>query len=201
MLDAFETHLTRLLQFNPEEATKLTKLLTRDKFVIEDGRISLPGHDILLADLVDHELSVDLSHLRVNIQRIRDAIASDPALAIGSSKELLEATCKAILAELGEAVPDGADVPSLVNAVLKKLNLLAKDVSSEKRGADSIRSILSSLARIVQNVAELRNLYGTGHGKGPSERGLAGRHARLCAGAASTLATFLMETAVQRRAT
>lgn len=201
VLDAYETHFTRIHDFSPEEVAKLTKLLIRDKFTVEDGRISLPGHDVALDDIVDHDLSVDVGQLRVNIQRIRNAIATDPALAIGSSKELVEATCKAILEELGETPPPSADVPALVGLVLKHLNLVAKDVSSEKKGADAIRGGLGSLSRIVQSLAELRNLYGSGHGKGPSERGLSARHARLCAGAASTLSMFLMETAVQRRAT
>ena len=47
---------------------------------------------------------------------------------------------------------------------------------------------------IVSGLAEIRNLYGTGHGKHGKHRGLSARHAKLAAGAAGTLAVFLFET-------
>jgi Abortive infection C-terminus len=201
VLDAYETHLLRLQESTPEEHQRLVKLLRRDKLSVEDGRISLPGHDVSLEEIVDERLTVDLDQLRVNISRIRSAISTDPALAVGSSKELVEATCKAILAERNVEISEGADLPELVHAVLENLDLLAKNVAAEKKGAQSIKRVLGSLSQVVQGLAELRNLYGSGHGKAPGERGLSARHARLCAGAASTFATFLMETAVQRRDT
>lgn len=199
VLDAYETHLLRLQQSSPEEYERLLKLLRRDKLAVEDARITLPGHDVALEDIVDHQLSVDLDQLRVNVARIRGAITQDPALAIGSAKELLEATCKAILAEVGAAVPEKADIPELVHQVLERLELVAKDVPDARKGAKAIKKVLGSLSQVVQGIAELRNLYGSGHGRRPGAHGLTARHARLCAGAAGTLATFLMETAVQRR--
>jgi hypothetical protein len=50
------------------------------------------------------------------------------------------------------------------------------------------------LATITQGIAELRNQYGTGHGKAAGAKGLGPRHAKLAVGAASTLAVFLAET-------
>jgi hypothetical protein len=51
----------------------------------------------------------------------------------------------------------------------------------------------------VQGLAELRNLYGTGHGKEGSTKGLAARHAKLAVGAAITLADFLFDTHENRK--
>ena len=62
------------------------------------------------------------------------------------------------------------------------------------KAAETIKRLLSNLATITQGVAELRNHYGTGHGKVASAKGLQPRHAKLAAGAASTLAVFLAET-------
>lgn len=53
---------------------------------------------------------------------------------------------------------------------------------------------LESARSVARNVAELRSLYGTGHGKEGKARGLQPRHARLVVGSAATLATFLLET-------
>ena len=50
------------------------------------------------------------------------------------------------------------------------------------------RQLMSQLGSIAQNVAELRSLYGTGHGKEGKARGLQPRHARLVVGSAATLA-------------
>ena len=148
--------------------------------------------------IVDKVIAVDLAQLHVNIQRIRSVIEEDPALAIGSSKELVEATCKAILASRNVTFSASADIPDLVALVAKELNLVAATVTDVTKGAQSIRRVLGSLANTVQGLTELRNLYGSGHGKAPGQRGLGARHARLCAGAASTLATFLVETASEK---
>lgn len=59
---------------------------------------------------------------------------------------------------------------------------------------ETIRRLLSNLATITSGIAELRNSYGTGHGKAASSKGLGPRHAKLAVGAASTLAVFLAET-------
>lgn len=56
--------------------------------------------------------------------------------------------------------------------------------------------MLSNLGTIIQGSAELRNAYGTGHGKSKSQAksGLTPRHARLAVCAAATLGVFLFET-------
>jgi hypothetical protein len=59
-------------------------------------------------------------------------------------------------------------------------------------------SLAPALATVSQSLAELRNLYGTGHGKGGRTKGLSPRHAKLAVGAAATLAVFLFETHKER---
>jgi hypothetical protein len=53
-----------------------------------------------------------------------------------------------------------------------------------------------NLATLVHGSAELRNFYGTGHGRSKSQakQRLTSRHARLAVGAATTLDVFLYET-------
>lgn len=197
VLTAYSSLLARLESTNSELHTRLVKALERDHLRVENGRVVRDTHEPVLEDLVDKVIAVDIAQLRINIQRIRGAIEEDPALAIGSSKELVEATCKAILASRHVSFPPSADIPELVSLVAKELKLVAATVTDAAKGAQSVRRVLGSLANTVQGLAELRNLYGSGHGKGPGQRGLGARHARLCAGAASTLATFLMETAAE----
>ena len=63
-----------------------------------------------------------------------------------------------------------------------------------------IRRMLSNLNQVSQGIAELRNLYGTGHGRDGRFIGLKPRHAKLAVGAAATLGTFLLETHLERTA-
>jgi len=82
----------------------------------------------------------------------------------------------------------------LVKRTVKELKLTSSDIPDQAKAADTIRILLSNLATITNGIAELRNKYGTGHGKEASSRGLGPRHAKLAVGAASTLAVFLAET-------
>jgi len=203
VLDAYEGQLSRLAAMDysedaQKELARLTSLLQRDGLSYRDGAIDFVAHGVGLDELVDHEVTVDLSQLRKNAARIRDSVDDDPALAIGSSKELVKAACKAVLTELGADFPPRVEIPELVHLVGEHLDLLAADVPSAEAGARSLKRVLGSLSNLVQGLDELRHLYGAGHGKGPSDRTLEPRHARLCAAAASALSQFLMETAIQR---
>jgi hypothetical protein len=102
------------------------------------------------------------------------------------------------LTERGIEFSKNADVPELVKLTAKELELTPADIPGKAKAAETIKRLLSNLATITQGVAELRNHYGTGHGKVASTQGLQPRHARLAAGAASTLAVFLAETHNER---
>jgi len=91
------------------------------------------------------------------------------------------------------------DIPKLVKLALKELNLTPDDIPESAKAAKSIKKLLSNLATITSGIAELRNKYGTGHGKDSKTKGLGPRHAKLGVGAASTLAIFLIETHEERK--
>jgi abortive infection Abi-like protein len=54
-------------------------------------------------------------------------------------------------------------------------------------------TFLNNLGSIGHQLAELRNQYGTGHGRSMDHVGLPVRHAKLAIGAAAALAVFLYE--------
>lgn len=147
-----------------------------------------------LADLKQQARVLDANHLAEQIRRLEDSVEKDPSLAIGTAKELIETCCKTILAARGKELPGTPDIPTLTKATCKELNLVPEGVPSAARGADVIKRLLSNLSTVGRGLAELRGLYGTGHGQHGSATGLTARHARLAVGAASTLATFLFET-------
>ena len=64
--------------------------------------------------------------------------------------------------------------------------VLTSVASMMAKAAETIKRLLSNLATITQGIAELRNKYGTGHGKVAKTKGLSPRHAKLAVGAASS---------------
>jgi hypothetical protein len=159
------------------------------------GVVTTPG----LAIIRDSPLVADWAHVSQQITRMETAVETDPPLAIGTSKELVESCCKTILNECGVAVPDNTDLPQLVKLATKQLKLTPQDIPERAKASETIKRLLSNLASITQGIAELRNQYGTGHGKESRSKGLEPRHAKLVVGAASTLAVFLVETHNARR--
>ena len=152
-----------------------------------------------LEDLKQKAQAFAANHLAEQIRRMEDSVETDPTLAIGTAKELIETCCKTILLERGQDISGTPDIPTLTKATLKQLNLVPEGVSNSVRGADVIKRLLSNLSTIGHGLAELRGLYGTGHGQHGSTHGLTTRHAKLAVGAASTLAVFLFETHEQSK--
>ena len=165
------------------------KLLKRDGFVYDDGRL----HSAAAVDLrvlVNGSLSIDVAMLADHIARIEKSMDADPAQAIGSAKELVETVAKTVLAHSGEMDEGCETLPQLVKKTLKTLDLSLEDIPEVKKGAASIRMVLASLGQIVAGISELRNEYGTGHGR-LRRGGLQPRHARLTVSAAATLSRLL----------
>lgn len=138
--------------------------------------------------------SLDAEYLSQQITRLEASIPHDPALAIGTAKELVETCCKTILEEHGQSVDNDWNLGKLVKETQKVLKLVPEAIPNEAKAIDTIRRLLSNLAAVTQGLAELRNEYGTGHGKSALSKGLRQRHAKLAVGAATTLAVFLFET-------
>jgi hypothetical protein len=144
--------------------------------------------------LVKNLEGFDTDYLRRQISRIEASITPDPDLAIGTSKELVETCCKTILDERGISIDKNWDLSQLVKATYKELKLIPDGLPDTGPVRDTVKKLLSNLASVTQGLAELRNHFGTGHGKSATSKGLTSTHARLAVGAATTLTVFLFET-------
>jgi len=134
------------------------------------------------------------------IHRLENAVDADPDLAIGTAKELVETCCKTILTKRGVVYGKSADLGDLTKLLVKELNLVPEGITDEAKGANNIKLILRNLTSLTHNLAELRGLYGTGHGRDGKHRGLQPRHARLAVGAAVAFIDFISETYREREA-
>ncbi len=158
-----------------------------------DGKniVSLVASD--LHQIKNASISIDTKQFNEYINRIKESIETDPKLAIGSSKELVESVLKNILVKMNVSYNKNDDIPKLLRAAQRALNLVPSEVNESIKGKDIIKTLLSNLGQMVIKIAELRNLYGTGHGK-ESSLGLEPRHARLTVNSTIALCTFLLET-------
>ncbi len=194
LLRVYEDIILEIEPRDPEAAAKLRRKLERDGYKFKNGQLVLTKPHARFQDLTIIAESLDAPAILAQIERIEAALETDPALAIGTAKELVESCCKTILANRNVPPNNTDDLPNLIKKTMKELKLLPKDIHDQAKGVKTIRKMLNNLGTIVTGLAEIRNLYGTGHGKHGKHRGLSSRHAKLAAGAASTLAVFLFET-------
>lgn len=147
----------------------------------------------LPADLDDPEA------LATYERRIQSALHdNDPELAVGTAKELIEAVCKQLLADTN-ATPDPEwSLEKLYKEAAKTISLDVDRVVDVKPGAESIKKVLRGLAMVVSGTAELRNRFGTGHGR-HRRSGLQVRHAELVTGSSLAVARFLLATRTEHR--
>jgi hypothetical protein len=139
---------------------------------------------------------IDAEYISQQVTRMEGAVDAEPELAIGTAKEFVESVCKTILDERQEPYRKNDDLLALLRKTTKALQLTPNDIASTTRAAETIKRMLMNLATLVQGSAELRNVYGTGHGRSKSQarQRLKPRHARLAVGTAATLGVFLYET-------
>ena len=185
-------------QYGPWVETEfkaLKKWIEKDGFCYQESQLRpTSGHLFDLIDLTGLIENFDVPELERQIQRVRDAVEEDPGLAIGTAKELFETTCKTTLSENKVHYDEDWKLTKLVKETRKQLGLIPESIPSSAKGSESIKRLLSNLGTVVQGIAELRNLYGTGHGRHGKAKGLSSRHARLVVDSAATLTMFLLET-------
>ena len=197
VLSAYSEIISRLER---KDADPLLHRLQRDGFMLHtDGSFKpIPGkHNPLIGTLHDLAKSLDYPRLAEHVDLLVGSVDSNPSLAVGTAKETIETVCKTILGERG--IDPGQDaLGKLVRRTAKELALLPESIPDRTKGVKAVRRLLSNLAQVSDGLAELRNLYGTGHGRSGRRGSVQPRHARLAVGAAATLATFLLETHLKR---
>lgn len=79
------------------------------------------------------------------------AIDSDPELAIGTAKELIETCCSTVLLEQGIEPDNAWSLARLVKEAAKSLQLAPQNVAPNTPGADKLRLVLggSELSLVV----------------------------------------------------
>jgi hypothetical protein len=181
-MDEIETWLREVI----EDLVKLQDSLGVSRNV---AAVSPPGAqfaELIASGLVDQKvveaLGRDLKDPRTPKQL---------ADAIGTAKELTEATLRGALDRLGEPWSSKDDFPTLMKKWRRAIAAVAPPDPTAQEMLDRAQS---SLGNLVNFLAEWRNAYGRGHGKTNFPPGLRPRHARLAADAAETAIRFIVTT-------
>jgi AbiJ N-terminal domain 3/Abortive infection C-terminus len=192
------SEVNRLLQiFNENlkednyEIVEKTKISGKPIFV---GRLRITGQESISKKNTDLKKMLNADYVTQQINLMESSIENSPHISIGLAKELIETCCKSIFEDRNEVYDKGWDLPKLMKETTKLLKLTPEDIPNELKAASSIKQILGSLSSVVQGIGEIRNEYGSGHGKDGNFKGLQPRHAKLAVGASSTLAIYLLET-------
>lgn len=109
---------------------------------------------------------LDTDYVRGKINIMSNAITTDPDLAIGTAKELIETICKSILASKGITPSKDWELQKLFSKTLGVIEFDKIEVlDNAEKGKESIKKVVGGLNGVIQGLAELRNSYGSGHGK------------------------------------
>lgn len=102
--------------------------------------------------------------LEQQLDRLRRA-TDDPALLLGTSKEMLESTAKYVLEVFAVPYTSRTSFDELWHHARDRLGLLPDHVDTSQPGGSHVRALLGASWTIARTANELRNLEGTGHGR------------------------------------
>ena len=133
------------------------------------------------------------SYVAQQVTRMEAAISNDPDLAIGTAKEFIETICKTILQEREISISENDDMPRLVKRVVNSLPVVPVGIDNPTRWKGVVVRLVNNLSSLGWSLAELRNAFGTGHGKMAGHIGLDTHHAQLAVRMATAAGVFLYE--------
>ena len=132
------------------------------------------------------------------IRRLRQN-TDDPALLLGTAKELLESVAKFVLQELRvQGSGQNPNFNKLWRLARERLGILPEQVAGDGKGSKAIQAILCSAWKIVEQVNALRNLQGTGHGR-TLPPGFTAKQALLVVREACSIAEFTLAALDRQR--
>ncbi|MEV0688205.1 abortive infection family protein [Nocardia sp. NPDC050378] len=157
------------------------------------GDVTAAVHGLLIAS----EELIAPTALRKELQRMESSLSSDPSAVIGKSKNLIEATAKAVLAELGQPYRN-ANFITQAKGAMKALGI---DPETTTGYEHELAIVAASLTELTTALRNLRNQAGDAHGYGDDKFpvGLDLRYGRLAARSAIAWAAFMLDTLHDRQ--
>ena len=159
----------------------MEKLMSQRIQILKDKMLSAPRYASIEQARIITRVYQENEHLSIPEKRALSLKAAMEELEIGWNKN--------------------DDISQLTNKTLEALSLLPKNIQGKDTGAEAIKAVLGNLRAIPSKLAELRNVYGSGHGKSASFKGLEERHAKLAVGSSITFVDFIWSTYEKQKET
>ena len=147
----------------------------------------------ILKDIPDIDSKLNSDNNRKYVTRMMTNIEKDPELVIGTAKDWIESIFKTFLKTKEIEYSEGENLPKLATLVFNEIRKIS-DEKNETKSNEITKQMLRVLSALVQNIAELRNNYGSGHRKESEKLQLGPIYASLVANAAATLAMYIFQT-------
>ena len=196
-----------LVRSNDEEVEQLLEIYNRhlanDGYALSptkhiSGKVVYKGHKLgaVAVRLREQKVAIteylNTEYVNQKIELMEAHLKKDPGLSIGTAKELIETVCKSILRKNGSKVDTSWNIAKLLKETTESLDIKPKNADDPHNAEQSIRQIISGIGTVIQGISELRNAYGSGHGKDANFKGLQSYHARLIVGLVSEVSLFYL---------
>ncbi|MEG3070321.1 MAG: abortive infection family protein [Peptococcaceae bacterium] len=187
--------LNELLQPDGYSINPVANISGRDIYGWKNLRI---GEKVVTGQIDNIKNAFNSDYVTVQVDLMYSLIHIAPNSAIGKAKELIEICCKTILDEQNIQYDSGLDLIQLMKVACESIGLSPKKLKDGVTGQSIAARILGNLGNIAQGMAELRNLYGDGHGKNKSFQPLPPRYAHLAVGSSVAAVHFMWDTYQER---
>lgn len=197
LLEYYErTYCIREEWFESAEAEKYGALYKQCRQIAEREKSQNSTAMIPLTQIAE---TIGTPYISSQLDLIRTNIETNPTVAIGKCKELVETICQFILREIGSNARGRMKLSKLVEKTIEALGMGSEKHQAASPEDTTVQDLLGNLINITDSISTLRNEHGDGHGKNADYVGLQPRYARLALGATSTLVGFLWDTFSMRR--
>lgn len=143
-------------------------------------------------EVINSKINIDSKYIQEQITFINENIDKNPTQVIGVSKELIESICKTILKMKNIEYSKNDDMTNLLKKTFDSIELVKFAQSDEQDSIDkSLKKIKGGFCSLIMGISEIRNEYGSGHGKTSDFLALDVKYAKLIADSSITISSFL----------
>lgn len=159
-----------------------------------EGRLKTIGSSHQVENKTEIKKYLNTEYVNKKIDLMHESISKDTELAIGMAKEFIETACKSILKKHNKTIDKNWNLGQLIKNTYNILDFKSQEANNPEKAENCIIQVLKGTTTMINGITELRNAYGTGHGKEADFVTLESKYARLIVGMVSELVIFFLAT-------
>lgn len=159
-----------------------------------EGRLKTIGSSHQVENKTEIKKYLNTEYVNKKIDSMHEYISKDTELAIGTAKEFIETVCKSILKKHNKTIDKNWNLGQLIKNTYNILDFKSQEANNPEKAENCIIQVLKGTTTMINGITELRNAYGTGHGKEADFVTLESKYAKLIVGMVSELVIFFLAT-------